>query len=48
VKKKSTGELFALKKIDCSFLSEKEKRNSENEATLQKVLTGPTIIRFFE
>jgi len=49
VRKKSTGELLALKKIDMQFLSnERDRRNAENEATLMRVLVGPTIIQFYE
>jgi serine/threonine protein kinase/AmiR/NasT family two-component response regulator len=48
VKKKNTGDLYAIKKIDFMFASEYERRSSENEATLLKVLVGPTIIRYFE
>ena len=48
VKKKTTGQLFALKRIDMQLLNDRERKNAENEATLLKVLLGPTIIRYFE
>jgi NIMA (never in mitosis gene a)-related kinase len=48
VKKKATGQLFALKRIDMQLLNDRERKNAENEATLLKVLVGPTIIRYYE
>lgn len=48
VRKKSTGEMFAMKRIDLQFMNEKEKRNSENEVMLLRVLNAPTIIKFYE
>lgn len=48
VRKKTTGELYAIKRIDFMFSNESERRSSENEASLLKVLSGPTIIKYFE
>jgi NIMA (never in mitosis gene a)-related kinase len=48
VKKKSTNELFALKRIDFVSISDRDRRNAENEASLLRVLSGPTIVHYYE
>jgi NIMA (never in mitosis gene a)-related kinase len=48
VRKKSTNELFALKRIDFSFNSEQARMNAKMEAKLLKVLSVPTITRYYE
>lgn len=39
---------YALKEIDLTYLSEKEKKSAQNEVQFLRVLKGPTIVRFYE
>ena len=43
-----TREEFALKTIDTRKLSEKDKSAAECEAEFLKVISGPTIIKFYK
>jgi serine/threonine protein kinase len=48
VKKKTTGEKFALKIMNTKKLSAKDKKSAECEVEFLRVITGPTIIKFYE
>jgi len=48
VKDKRTGEEFALKTMKLEYLSDKEKKSAETEVEFLRVITGPTIIKFYE
>lgn len=48
IKNKETGEKFALKTMNLVKLSEKDKKMAESEVEFLRVITGPTIIKFFE
>jgi len=48
IKNKKTGEKFALKTMNLKNLSAKDKRNAECEVEFLRVITGPTIIKFYE
>lgn len=48
VKNKTTGEKFALKQMNMLNLSPKDKHSAECEVEFLKVITGPTIIKFYE
>lgn len=48
IKDKRTGEQFALKSMNLTYLSEKDKKSAECEVEFLRVITGPTIIKFFE
>jgi NIMA (never in mitosis gene a)-related kinase len=48
IRSKKTGEQFALKTINLLYLSEKDKRSAESEVEFLRVITGPTIIKFYE
>lgn len=45
---KKTGEQFALKTMYLQYLSEKERQSAECEVEFLRVITGPTIIKFYE
>lgn len=47
-KSKLDGQLYAVKEIDLTFMSAKDKKASENEIQFLKVLKGPTIVKFYE
>ncbi|CAD8066879.1 unnamed protein product [Paramecium sonneborni] len=48
VRKSTDQELYAMKVIPTLFMNEQEKKNAENEVSLLKVLTAPTIIKYYE
>ena len=48
VKNKQTQENFALKTMNFQALSPKEKSSAECEVEILRVITGPTIIKFYE
>ena len=48
VRRSTDNELFAIKVIPMHFMNDIEKKNAENEVHLLRVLTGPTIIRYYE
>jgi len=48
IKNKSTGEKFALKTMNLRTLSERDKKSAECEVEFLRVITGPTIIKFYE
>ena len=48
IKNKTNGEKFALKTINFKDESEKDKKNAESEVEFLRVITGPTIIKFYE
>lgn len=48
IKNKETGEKFALKTMNLARLNEKDKKMAESEAEFLRVITGPTIIKFYE
>lgn len=48
IKKKDTGEKFALKIMNLANLHDKDKKMAESEAEFLRVITGPTIIKFYE
>lgn len=37
-----------MKTINLQFLNEKDRKNAENEVQFLRVLTGPTLIKFYE
>lgn len=39
---------YALKEIDLTYLSDKDKKSAQNEVQFLKVLRGPTIVKFWE
>ena len=39
---------YALKEIDLTYLSDKDKKSSQNEVQFLKVLRGPTIVKFWD
>jgi len=48
VQDKETDIKYALKAINLQYLSKKERQNVLSEAELLRVITGPTVIRFFD
>jgi len=48
VEDKETDIKYALKSINLQYLSKKEKQNVSSEAELLRVITGPTVIKFFD
>lgn len=48
IKKKDTKEKFALKTMNLAKLNDKDKKMAESEAEFLRVITGPTIIKFYE
>lgn len=48
VRNKLDGKEYALKAINLVYLSEKDKKSSENEVQFLRVLQGPTLIKFVE
>ena len=48
IRNKKTGEHFALKTMYLQYLSEKERKSAECEVEFLRVITGPTIIKFYE
>ena len=48
IKNKTNGEKFALKTMNLKTLSEKDKKSAESEVEFLRVITGPTIIKFYE
>ena len=48
LRNKHDGEQYVLKQIKLMHLTEKDKRNFENEIMILKALQGPTIIKFIE
>jgi NIMA (never in mitosis gene a)-related kinase 1/4/5 len=47
-KNKVDGNNYALKEIDLTFMSEKDKKSAQNEVQFLRVLKGPTIVTFYE
>ena len=47
-KSKVDGLLYAVKEIDMTFMSEKDKKSAQNEVQFLRVLKGPTIVTFYE
>ena len=45
---KRTREQFALKTMNLTYLSEKDKKSAEWEVEFLRVITGPTIIKFHD
>ncbi|CAD8155178.1 unnamed protein product [Paramecium octaurelia] len=48
VRKSTDQELYAMKVIPTFFMNEQERKNAENEVSLLRVLTAPTIIKYYE
>lgn len=51
VSNKQDGVQYALKQInlkDLQYLTEKDRKNAENEVEFLKVLVGPTLIKYYE
>lgn len=48
IKNRETGEKFALKTMNLAKLSDKDKKMAESEVEFLRVITGPTIIKFYE
>ena len=48
IRNKSTGEKFALKTMNLAALNKKDKESAESEVEFLRVITGPTIIKFYE
>ncbi len=48
VKNRLSGKQFALKEIDLRHLSPQDRRGTETEIELMKVIQGPTIIKLIE
>ena len=48
IRHKTTGEQFALKTMNTQYMTEKDKRSAECEVEFLRVITGPTIIKFYE
>lgn len=42
------GDEYALKEIDLTYLSPKDKKSAQNEVQFLRVLKGPTIVKFWE
>lgn len=47
-KSKVDGKQYALKEIDLTFMSERDKKSAQNEVQFLRVLKGPTIVTFYE
>ena len=45
---KETKEEFALKTMTLTYMSDKDKKSAELEVELNRVIGGPTIIKFYE
>jgi len=48
VRNKVTGEKFALKTMSMAAMNKKDKESAESEVEFLRVITGPTIIKFYE
>jgi NIMA (never in mitosis gene a)-related kinase len=48
IRNKTTLEKFALKTMNLQVLSPKDKKSAECEVEFLRVITGPTIIKFYE
>lgn len=48
IRNRTTGEQFALKTMNTQYMTEKYKRSAETEVEFLRVITGPTIIKFYE
>ena len=48
IRSKRTGDQFALKTMNTQYMSEKDKKGAECEVEFLRVITGPTIIKFYE